>query len=418
MPSFPKIIPSFVIRKKPPVIVSGGNKLPPNAPAGSYIKNGQAFNKQGQRLNDKGQAVDKHGHLINAKNQRINSLGQRVNSSGQAIDDKERLINEKGHLINTQGKLINDKGHLVDVQGRLVNASGRLVNTEGHLIDRDGKLVNREGFLVDKAGRPLDKDGKIARDKASMVKGNNEAHEQLLPPKITQQVIDWKNKAPKPVSLPKMTIADATARMMDAEKMVKAGVIPSSPSAARVARDSAISAGITGVVSAPINIAAYAGSTAASEQIKASYLPQPMVPPTPSANSLVGRPEAPKEPDVTPLYPRMDDAQVTAFTVTNQTMALRYGDTKAGFLPSQNWSKDPLERMTQLEDLLDFAEEHTKELADLHEVFFKPHLADKAPATGMDGLAARLGTIENRISKLNQAQAKVVKSLSARIASE
>ncbi|MFN3357907.1 MAG: hypothetical protein ACK418_18125 [Pseudomonas sp.] len=418
MPSFPKFVPGFVIGRKPPVVVSGSNKLPPNAPAGSYLKNGQAFNKQGQRLNDKGQAVDKQGHLINGKNQRINELGQRVNNSGQLLDDKGRLINEKGHLINAQGKLINDKGNLVDIQGRLVNTSGRLVNTEGHLVDRDGKLVNREGILVDKVGRPLDKDGKIARDKTSAARGNNEAHEQLLPPKITQQVIDWKNKAPKPVSPPKMTIADATTRMMDAEKMVKAGVIPSSPSAALVARDAAISAGITGVVSAPINIAAYTRSTAASEQIKASYLPQPMVPPTPSAKSSVERPEADKGPDLTQLYPRMNEAQVTAFAVANQSMALKYGDTKAGFLPDQNWSKEPLKRMTQLENLLDFAEEHTKELADLHEVFFRPHLADTPAATGMDGLADRLGTIEKRISKLNQAQAKVLKNLSASTASE
>lgn len=398
--------------KKPQAGSSGGSKVPSNAPAGSYYKNGQLFNKQGQRLNDKGHAVDKYGHLINSKNQRINDQGQRVNNSGQAIDDKGRLINEKGHLINTQGKLVNDKGHLVDHQGRLVNTSGRLVNTEGHLVDRDGKLVNREGVLVDKIGRPLDKDGKVARDRLNAAKGNNEPHEQLLPPKITQQIIDWKNKAPKPISPPKMTIAEAMTRMMDAEKMVKTGIISSSPSAAHVARDSAISAGITGVVSAPLNIGAYAGSTAASEQIKASYLPQPMIPPTPIAKSSVERPDAPKGPDLATLYPRMNEAQVTAFTMANQSMVIKHGDTKTGWVPDQSWSKDPLERMTQLENLLDFAEEHTKELADQHEVFFKPYIADNAAAAGMEGLEERLDTIENRISKLNQAQTKILKQMS------
>ncbi|MCK6187915.1 DUF3659 domain-containing protein [Pseudomonas sp. EYE_354] len=385
------------VNKKPPSPSVGGSKVPSTAPVGSYFKNGHLFNKQGQR---------------------INAAGQRVDSSGRAINDKGRLINDKGQLINAQGKLINDKGHLIDNQGRLVNGTGRLVNADGHLIDRDGKLVNRDGVLVDKVGRPLDKDGKIARDKTSAVKGNNEAHEQLLPPSITQQMIDWKNKIPKPVSPPKMTIAEATARMMDAEKMIKSGVIPSSPSAAQVARDAAISAGITGVVSAPINIAAYAGSTAASEQIKAAYVPQPMIPPTPSAKSSIDRPDTPQSPDLTRLYPRMNDAQVTAFTVANQSMALKYGDTQSGFVPNQNWSKDPLERMTQLEELLDFAEEHTKEVADVREVFFKPHLANDPAAAGMEGLEARLGTIEKRISKLSQAQANVLQNLSQSTGSE
>ncbi|PIB52270.1 hypothetical protein AOA57_01645 [Pseudomonas sp. 2588-5] len=276
------------------------------------------------------------------------------------------------------------------------------------MVDRDGKRVNREGFLIDSTGRPLDKNGKVARDKASAVKGNNEPHEHLLPPTISQKVLDWKNKVPAPAATPKMTIAEATTRMMNAEKMVKSGVIPSSPSAARVARDAAISAGITGVVSAPINIGAYAGSTAASEQIKASYLPQPMIPPTPSGKSVVERPEAPATPDLDKLYARMNEAQVLAFTVSNQSMALKFGDTETGFVPNQNWSKDPLERMTQLENLLDFAEQHTKEVANQYEVFFKPHLAIEPAAQGLDGLESRMDTLEARIAKLNKAQADIL----------
>ncbi|MGY1951230.1 hypothetical protein [Pseudomonas pergaminensis] len=400
--------------KPPPAHLPKPPPVPPKAiphyapPGSSYNKQGQLVNKQGQLLNDKGQAVNKQGHLINSNNQRINAQGQRVNNSGQAIDNKGRLINEKGHLINTQGKLINEKNQLVDTQGRLVDHSGRLVNTEGHLVDRDGKRVNREGFLIDSTGRPLDKDGKVARDKASAVKGNNEPHEHLLPPTISQKVLDWKNKVPAPAATPKMTIAEATTRMMNAEKMVKSGVIPSSPSAARVARDAAISAGITGVVSAPINIGAYAGSTAASEQIKASYLPQPMIPPTPSGKSVVERPEAPATPDLDKLYARMNEAQVLAFTVSNQSMALKFGDTETGFVPNQNWSKDPLERMTQLENLLDFAEQHTKEVANQYEVFFKPHLAIEPAAQGLDGLESRMDTLEARIAKLNKAQADIL----------
>lgn len=165
-------------------------------------------------------------------------------------------------------KLINANKKLVDEQGRLVNHSGRLVNDAGHLIDRDGKRVNVDGFLIDKTGEPLDANGKVARDQTSAVKGNNEPHAQLLPPTIRQKALDWKNKIPPPANSPKLAMTDVIARMMDAEKMVKNGIIPSSPSAALLS--AAISAGSAGVVSAPINIAAYAGLYAAAEQIKAA----------------------------------------------------------------------------------------------------------------------------------------------------
>jgi hypothetical protein len=410
---------------KPPAVnvskrLPGPSKVVPHyAPSGSYYnKEGRLVNKQGQLLNDKGQAINKQGHLINSNNQRINEHGQRVNNNGQAVDNKGRLVNEKGHLINAQGKLVNEKNQLVDPQGRLIDHSGRLVSAEGHLVDRDGKRVNREGFLIDRTGRLLDKNGKVARDQSSAVKGNNEPHVQLLPPKINQKILDWKNKVPAPAATPKMTIAEATTRMMNAEKMVKSGVIPSSPSVAHVARDAAISAGITGIVSAPINIGAYAGSTAASEQIKASYLPQPMIPPTPSGKSVVERPEAPVTTDLNKLYSRMNEAQVLAFTVANQSMVLKFGDTETGFLPDQNWSKDPLERMSQLENLLDFAEQHTKDVADQYEVFFKPYLAAEPAACGVDGLESRMNTLEERIARVSKAQAGILLKMEKRASKE
>ena len=70
-----------------------------------------------------------------------------------------------------------------------------------------------------------------------------------------------------------ISVAEAAKRVFDADRLVKAGVIDTGPSALRVARDAAISAGITGMVSAPINVAAYAGSVAAGERIKSSYAP-------------------------------------------------------------------------------------------------------------------------------------------------
>ncbi|WP_395610389.1 hypothetical protein [Pseudomonas sp. B22129] len=396
--------------------VQAPKKLPDYAPAGSsYNGAGKLINKQGQLLNNKGQAVDAKGYLINANNQRINAQGQLVNKQGHAINDKGKLINDKGQLVNTHGKLVNDANHLVDENGRLVNSAGRLVDVKGQLVDRDGKLVNREGYLVDKIGRPLDKNGRVALDLTSAVKGNNEPHPQLFPPKITAGIAQWQGKVPPPAPTPTLTIPEAVARMADAHSMVKAGIIPVAPSAANIARDAAISSAITGVISAPLNIAAYAGSTASAEKIKASYLPAPLVTAAPGAKPLVE--SAPSEPatGVEKLYPRLDEAQVTAFTVTNQSMVLKFGDTGSALLPDQYWPKDPLARINQLENLLAHAEEHTKEVANEYEVFFKPYLGDQKAAEGLDGVEVRLGAVDKRIAAVHKAQASILKEMALRI---
>lgn len=413
----------------------GQRKVADHTPAGSRFnaegklinkdgklinRTGQTINDKGQLTNDKGQAIDKKGYLINDNNHRINDRGQLVNKDRQPIDGKGRLINENGHLINTNGKLINDAGHLVDTQGRLTNHSGRLVDPKGQLIDKDGKPVNREGFLIDKTGRPLDKDGKVARSLASAAKGNNESHTDFLPKTVLQGVKKWQGAIPAPVPTPKLTIAEAVTRLSDADKMVKAGVISKSLSGATVARDAAIGAAVTGLVSAPINIGAYAGSTAAAERIKASYLPIAMSPPTPIAKSSVELPTAEATAksaaadDVETLYPRMNDAQIHAFMATNQSMVLKFGETGTALLPDQQWPKEPLERLKQLENLLDHAEIHTKEVTEDYEVFFKPYLAAEKPAEGLGGAAARLDTIEKRIAALNKSQGAVLNEMKQR----
>ncbi|SDR85972.1 hypothetical protein SAMN04490205_0671 [Pseudomonas trivialis] len=404
------------IRRYPsPVIPRVPQKVPDYAPAGSrYNNEGKLVNRQGQLLNDKGQAINKKGYLINESNQRINDRGQLLNRQGQAVDDKGRLINENGHLINSYGRLINDAGRPVDTQGRLVNRDGRLVDPKGQLIDKDGKLVNKEGILIDKIGRPLDKEGKVARDLSSAAKGNNEPHEQLFPASVLKGVKAWQREIPAPEAAPKLTIAEVVTRMSDADKMVKAGIISTSPSGAAVARDAAIGAAVTGLVSAPINIGAYAGSTAAAEKIKAAYLPVPLTPPTPIAKSSVELTKSKEDVDVEALYPRMNEAQVIAFSVTNQSMLLKYGDTGSVLLPQQEWPAEPLARLKNLENMLDHAELHTKEVADEYEVYFKAYLPAVKAAEGLAGADARLVAVESRIESLQKAQGKVLEGMKLR----
>ncbi|WP_338478613.1 hypothetical protein VRB67_21025 [Pseudomonas trivialis] len=405
----------FISPKPAPATPSVPLKVPSYAPAGSHYNNaGKLVNRQGQLLNDKGQAINKKGYLINENNHRINDRGQLLNHQGHAVDDKGRLINNNGHLVNSYGKLINEAGRPVDTQGRLVNRDGRLVDPKGQLIDKDGKFVNKEGILIDKIGRPLDKDGKVARDLSSAAKGNNEPHEQLFPASVLKGVKKWQKEIPAPAAAPKLTIAEAVTRMSDADKMVKAGVISTSPSGAAVARDAAIGAAVTGLVSAPINIGAYAGSTAAAERIKASYLPVTMTPPTPIAKSSVELTESQEAIDVEALYPRMNEAQIIAFSVTNQSMWLKYGDTSSVLLPQQEWPTEPLARLKNLENMLDHAELHTKEVADEHEVYFKAYLPAVKAAEGLAGADARLVAVESRIASLQKAQGKVLEGMKLR----
>lgn len=378
------------------------------APSLRPAPNGQFYNQQGKLVN-------KHNQLVNVKGQRVNDAGQQINAKGKAINDKGQLINAQNQAINTQGKPVDDKGRLIDQQGRLVNSAGRIIDDKGHYIDKDKKLVNREGFLVDKLGRPLDKDGAVARDKASAAMGNNEPHASLIAPALKTKIKGWQGKAMPPATPPKLSIAEVATRLADADKLVKSGVISSSPGAAQIARDAAIGAAVTGFISAPINVASYSGSVAAGESIKASYLPSPLAPPTPIAKSTVERPAgSPAEPSAATqsaedvaaqvLYPRINDAQVSAYAMANLSMALNFGETREGFVPGQDWSNDPVERMAQIEHLLDFAEEHTSPLAKANEIFFQPYLREQKADEGVAGLEVRVDTLERRLAAIDKAQ--------------
>lgn len=408
----------------PPPHAPAPKAKPASTPAQAAPPPGLRRAPSGQYFNQQGKLVNKHNQPVNDKGQRINNAGQLINTKGQPINERGQLINAQNQTINSQGRAVNDNGHLIDAQGRPVNTFGRVIDDKGHYIDNDKKLVNKEGFLVDKTGRALDKDGKVARDQASAVKGNNEPHPDMLPPPLKARVFKWQGKEQPPASLPKATVAQVAGRLSDAEKLIKSGVISQSPGAGLIARDAGISAGVTGLVSAPINVAAYSGSVAVGEAIKASYLPAPLVPPPPTAKSTVELPAAApgdaaaavkeaEEAAAQALYPRINDAQIVSLTVTNLSIALRYGETKEHFIPGQYWPAAPLERMEQLENMLDFAEEHTKTLADDNEVYFKSFLPKQKAADGLAGLGARVDALEGRLAALNKAQGLVIDKLSA-----
>ncbi|OAE13502.1 hypothetical protein AZH11_05860 [Pseudomonas simiae] len=310
----------------------------------------------------------------------------------------------------------------MDSQNRLINSAGRLVNHKGDYVDKDQKVVNKEGYLIDAQKRPLDKDGKVARDMTTAVKGNNEPHENLFSPALKSKIHSWQGKEPAPSSPKTSTVAEVAQRLADADKLVKSGVISKWPGYGQLAREGGITAGITGVVSAPINVAAYSGSVLAGEAIKAAYNPAPLTPPPPVAPKVAGQPagspEAPSaklqtEEDVAlqALYPQINKAQVSAFAAANLSIALKFGDDEKGYIPDPSWPPDALGRLESIERLLDFAEEHTHGLAEENRVHFRAYVRKEALPEGAAGFAAQVETIERRIAEIQLSHDEVLAKL-------
>lgn len=421
---------NFHSKVNPPVVKTPVVKPPvakPPTPQFPVFKKGP----NGLFYNQQGKLVNKQNQLVNDKGQRVNDAGQLINNHGHAVNDKGKLINAQNHTINSRGALVNDDGHLVDGKDRLVNPAGRLINTKGEYVDQDQRVVNKEGYLIDAQKRPLDKDGKVARDMTTAQKGNNEPHEHFLTPVFKKKINSWQGKDPASETPKKSTVAEVAQRMTDADKLIKSGVIPKSPSAAQVARDAGISAGITGVVSAPISVASYSGSVYAGEAIKAAYNPTPLTPPAPTAPPVAGTPAgSPADPSAASptapatalatapttapatvedvalqvLYPRVNEAQEKVFLLANSSIALRFGDTQSGYIPATNWPSTTLGRLEEMERLLDFAEEHTHEISDEYLVHFKAYVRPEALPEGEARFEVLVKTIELRIKAIDKTQ--------------
>ena len=336
--------------------------------------------------------------------------------------------NSLGQMLNPQGKPINAAGHLINEFNQRINPQGYAINDQHHLIDKQNRLVNKDHYLVDSLDRPLNKKGKVARSMASAVKGDVAPPVGQVIPSANNAIIKWSkqilggNPANKSEIPPIKNLAELTLRMMDAEKLIKSGVIPSSPGVKNVALEAATNAAISGVVSAPISVGAYGASTAWGESIKASYLPIPLLPQAPGTKSIAdvssakatAAPETKElDAETKALYSKMDSLQVSAFASTNTAMALQLGNFDKGWLPSAEWSKDPVTRMTQLEELLDRSEAITCEVAQHCEVFFKAYLPLTEAPEGVAGLTERVDTAQRRLAVIDKSQAGILATLKA-----
>ncbi|MBO0494533.1 hypothetical protein J1G37_15665 [Pseudomonas sp. Marseille-Q1929] len=180
-----------------------------------------------------------------------------------------------------------------------------------------------------------------------------------------------------------MSVAEVTKRVIDAESLVKAGVISTTPKASQVARDAFISAGITGLVSAPMNVAAYAGSVASGEAIKATYapgvLPPPFLPGATSQGKAADTTASQSRPvtDSTAVVQdsideRLDDFEMKLLGMATTVMFM-LGDTSKVFTKDERWPKDEAGRLGNLEKLLGASEQQLKKATRQNGLIFKPY---------------------------------------------
>jgi hypothetical protein len=195
-----------------------------------------------------------------------------------------------------------------------------------------------------------------------------------------------------------ISVAEAAKRLIDADSLVKSGVIATGPNASRVARDAFISAGITGLVSAPINVGAYAGSVAAGETIKSSYAPGVLPPPfLPSAASQpkVSEPGSTPAP-ADPFGARLEDVEMKLLGMGSTVMFL-LGDTSRVFTKDGTWPTKTAERLSNMEKLLTTSEQHFKKAARQNGLVFKPYKPGQPIPTEAK---ERLELIEKKLERL------------------
>lgn len=214
-----------------------------------------------------------------------------------------------------------------------------------------------------------------------------------------------------------ISVAEATKRLMDAKRLVDSGAFSTSPSKKNLAYDAFISAGVTGMVSTPFNVAGYAGSVAAGEAIKATYVPGVLPPPylpaaskapaastEPGAASESAKTEAVKAaPDISST-PRLDEAEQKVLGISTFLLVITTGVSDVGLTKDALWPKDDKGRLDNLEKLLDVSEKQYMEVAEKNGLLFKPHIST---STSKDK-EARLDEIDKRYKALDKSVSKLI----------
>lgn len=222
--------------------------------------------------------------------------------------------------------------------------------------------------------------------------------------KVSDELLMTQLRKQAPIS-----VAEAAKRVIDANSLVKAGVISTGPNASRVPRDAFISAGITGLVSAPINVAAYAGSVASGESIKSSYapgvLPSPFLPGAASPPKAAGgsAPVQSTPSSADPISAQLDEVEMKLLGMAT-TVMFTLGDTSRAFTKDDTWPTDNVGRLGNLEKLLGVSEQHLKKASRQNGLVFKPYKpGSPIPTEPKD----RLDLMEKKFACMTEAYEKL-----------
>lgn len=251
------------------------------------------------------------------------------------------------------------------------------------------------------------------------------AFQTLVQQKLMNQGSVIKPFKPQVSAEPK-SLQDVTQNLIIADRLVKAGVFKTSPAVSTVSRDAFIGAGVSGLVSAPISIGAYAGSVWTGEAIKAQYTNSaPMLPPAhqlapskqvPAAQTDVTQAlAAAQEPDAGRTAARLGLAELRIEVMANNVMAMRQGAEAPALQMSDTSSRTESERLETLESLYKTAEGELKRLADESDMVFRPYVATSADGTDEKG---RLDILDKKFEALNKFIGKLLHMKTAELPAE
>lgn len=237
---------------------------------------------------------------------------------------------------------------------------------------------------------------------------------------LTQQKLMNQGTANRPfkpqVSANPKDMVQVAQNLMVADRLVKAGVFNTSPAASTVARDAFVSAGISGLVSAPLSIGTYAGSVWSGETIKAQFSNNtPLLPPAhqpaPSKQVPVAQTNetepvvAAQDSEAGTTVARLGLAELRIEVIANNVMAMRQGTDAPALQMSDSSSRTPSERLETLEALYKTAEEQLKSLGDEHDMLFRPYIATSAEGTDEK---SRMDVIDKKFEALNKFVGKLL----------
>ncbi|WP_256344406.1 hypothetical protein [Pseudomonas sp. F8002] len=229
---------------------------------------------------------------------------------------------------------------------------------------------------------------------------------------LTQQKLMNQTPANRPfkpqVSAEPKSMEQVTQNLMVADRLFKAGVFKTQSGPATVTRDAFISAGVTGLVSAPFSIGTYAGSVWSGEKIKAQFTNNtPMLPPAhqpaPSTQVPAAKTDgttsvdAGQDSDAGTTTARLSLAELRIDVIANTMVAMREGTSAPALQMSDTSSDTPSKRLKTLEDLYKAAEEQLKKMADENSMVFRPYIATTADGTDDKG---RLDVIDKKFEAI------------------